>query len=699
MHVPEKALTLTLNFCHEEWSYLPSFRRKKNSICRYPGPIFVAASSSTAFFDWFHWFGRTLHFAQSAYLSALLAHSFCSRSIGRRRSAPSSSTMTTTEEEHHVEPGHAHDHDHPPELWGITFGSGDIVSLFSLFFDNLSSILGLASAILGLAPGNKVLEEIVYERIIPAVGFMLFLGNVYYSYQAIRMTKKYGRPFTAQPYGINGAGGFPFVFGIIYGVYFSIQTVCTEDTCTPEEILEEENDRITTAWQVCVTANFLTGLINIALAFAGRYIVKYFPVAAMLVPLAGIGFTWLALNQISPNFANPAIGLIPVYLIFTQYYAMGRIHVYNGFYLPEAVPIVAFGVAAGWIYGTQDGVVDPVKSGLWVGDAFIQGFSDIGDYIGTVLPFSIAASFGGMMCLVSAQKAGDPYPIAETMLADGLGTLLGAFLGAPFGTVVYIGHPVHKRLGARTGYSMMNGWIYLILCLTGIIPTILSLIPAIAIGPIIFIFGLMICEECTLHIPQRHHCAIFFGIFFGVTDYIFTQYQGNAEANPGPLAMSKGSALSAMIWVAILVFSIDRRWLSAAFFCLVAAFFAGLGIIHQAESFSGDFREGTGGNIKETSAFEFMMGYISLAGVAMIYYLLQKYNGKKLEEDDPDFEKDFGYLQPYIDTEMDDHFDHWFDALYDGAEGHEDNAAADSKLKDSSEDEEVVKDQESVGEA
>ena len=86
------------------------------------------------------------------------------------------------------------------------------------------------------------------------------------------------------------------------------------------------------------------------------------------------------------------------------------------------------------------------------------------------------------------------------MIADGVGTLIGALLGSPFGTVVYVGHPVHKRVGARTGYSIMNGFVYLILCLTGDIPVILSLVPAIAIGPIIFIFGLMICEECTKHV-------------------------------------------------------------------------------------------------------------------------------------------------------------------------------------------------------
>ena len=62
---------------------------------------------------------------------------------------------------------HAHDHDkdHPPSLYGVTFGSGDFVSLFSLFFDNLSTLLGFAGAILGLNPTNALLQEILYQRI------------------------------------------------------------------------------------------------------------------------------------------------------------------------------------------------------------------------------------------------------------------------------------------------------------------------------------------------------------------------------------------------------------------------------------------------------------------------------------------------------------------------------------------------------
>jgi AGZA family xanthine/uracil permease-like MFS transporter len=103
---------------------------------------------------------------------------------------------------------------------GISFHSGDFVSLFSLFFDNLSTLLGFSGAILGLVVVSEdgtsnadVVEEILFRRIIPAAGVMLFVGNIYYTWQAIRMARKYDRPFTAQPYGLNTAGGFPFIFG------------------------------------------------------------------------------------------------------------------------------------------------------------------------------------------------------------------------------------------------------------------------------------------------------------------------------------------------------------------------------------------------------------------------------------------------------------------------------------------------------
>jgi hypothetical protein len=85
------------------------------------------------------------------------------------------------------------------QFWcNITFGAGDFVSLFSLFFDNLSTLLGLSGAILALSSTSTLLPDLVYKRIVPAAGVMLFLGNIFYTWQATRMKAKYKREFTAQ---------------------------------------------------------------------------------------------------------------------------------------------------------------------------------------------------------------------------------------------------------------------------------------------------------------------------------------------------------------------------------------------------------------------------------------------------------------------------------------------------------------------
>lgn len=106
---------------------------------------------------------------------------------------------------------------------------------------------------------------------------------------------------------------------------------------------------------------------------------------------------------------------------------------------------------------------------MYIEDAFIQGFRNIGQYIGIVLPFSIAVSFTDMMCLLSVQKAGDPYPIREMMNANGIGTLIDSLLRNSFGTVIYIGHHKYEWIMAmKTSYpmSMMLSLPFVLTCIS-----------------------------------------------------------------------------------------------------------------------------------------------------------------------------------------------------------------------------------------
>ena len=223
-------------------------------------------------------------------------------------------------------------------------------------------------------------------------------------------------------------------------------------------------------------------------------------------------------------------------------------------------------------------------------------------------------------------------PIGETLITDGIFTIIGSILGSPFGTVIYFGHPVHKRLGGKYFFSAANGLIYLILTLTGIFPIFLDIIPKVAIGPTIFIFGLMLCEECTRCIPQRHHGVIFFALFFAWCDYFGNKGGPPSEEGAGLDVMRNGALLNAMLWTCILYYVVDRKWLGAAAFCCVAAFFAIIGLTHQPFIAFANTVDGNqvGDNCSptekrySTSPLQIALAYLTVAGVNVMFYGLKK---------------------------------------------------------------------------
>jgi hypothetical protein len=74
----------------------------------------------------------------------------------------------------------------------------------------------------------------------------------------------------------------------------------------------------------------------------------------------------------------------------------------------------------------------------WTGGEIFEDFDLLVDYLGLVIPLGISAAATSLMCLVSAKEAGDPFPVRESLIADGIGTCIASFFGSPFGTVIYV---------------------------------------------------------------------------------------------------------------------------------------------------------------------------------------------------------------------------------------------------------------------
>jgi AGZA family xanthine/uracil permease-like MFS transporter len=78
-------------------------------------------------------------------------------------------------------------------------------------------------------------------------------------------------------------------------------------------------------------------------------------------------------------------------------------------------------------------------------------------YLSVILPMSLLSGLSSLQNIESAEAAGDPYPARPALIINGLGTICGALLGSPFPLTSYIGHPGWKAMGARAGYSTLNG--------------------------------------------------------------------------------------------------------------------------------------------------------------------------------------------------------------------------------------------------
>ncbi|CAM9279105.1 unnamed protein product [Ectocarpus sp. 8 AP-2014] len=421
----------------------------------------------------------------------------------------------------------------------------------------------------------------------------------------MRRSKACGRAFTAQPYGINTPGAFAFVFNIIYPVYFS-------GTGTPTE-------NFIKAYNVALAANFISGIISVVMGAFGPQMLRVVPPAALLVPVAGIGFAFLGLEQATTPFGAPLVGFLTITTLFLGWYANVRIG-WGNYRCPEALQVIIVGVILGWATGLNesedvDSAADLVKwyGPTWTGGDMLENFGDTKDYLGIVFPIAISAVGTSLMALVSAKAAGDAYPVTESMVADGVGTMVTSLFGSPFGTVMYFGHPAYKKSGAKTGYSLINGLLYLFLSWFGLVALIRSIVNQPTIGPIVLFVGLMLLEECFRFLPARHYAAVLFGLFPSIADWVTniaargplagvaedgTGYNTNlpdlTDGWWGILGLKRGAILVSLCWVAMLVHIIDRKWWQASVWAVISACFTAVGIIHVPVAGFDDFTSTVG---------------------------------------------------------------------------------------------------------
>ena len=471
----------------------------------------------------------------------------------------------------------------PRPAW---FVPGDIDGFFGLFVDNLCQLM----VVVGLCPRIAGLpDSLVVGRILPGIAISLVAGNLFYAWQAIRLSRQTGKPVTALPFGVNTVSLFAFIFLIMGPVW------------------HETHDADLT-WRVSLVAGLLGGLVEIATSFFGAWIRKHTPRAALLSALAGIGITFIAMGFVFQIFSSPLIAVFPALLVLIGY--AGRVR--WPLNLPTGLVAVVAGTVAAWMLrGLQMAPTPPWPSDAHLGFYPPQPITDfasllkdprVWSYAAIFIPMAVLNVIGSMLNLESAEAAGDKFHTRSSLLVNGVSAVVGVFLGNPFAPTIYIGHPGWKALGARAGYSVLNAVAITAICLTGAVPFLLWYVPIeVTLGILLWI-GLIIMAQSFQEVSVAHAPAVAIGFIPTLAAWALFLIQGALQvAAPGytlqqaaahfpqaqiyitgiiSLGQTQSFILLAILFSAILAHVIDRNWRAAATWCVIASIASACGIIH-----------------------------------------------------------------------------------------------------------------------
>jgi len=466
-----------------------------------------------------------------------------------------------------------------PGDWNAFFGFGTNILV------NLLVLTGLLRFVL------KMPDAIVFGRILPAAGLMLFLSTVYYAYLAWSLAKKTGRTdVCALPSGIS----VPHMFVVVFVIMLPI-TIKTGDPIK--------------GWEAGLTWVFVQSFVLMAGGFVAPIIRRITPRAALLGTLAGVSVAFIALRPALEMYMTPALGVVCFSIILVSWF--GGVRWFRG--VPAGLVAIAVGCLIAWgstALGMPVGGMSlanlsasfanfgfsvPLPA---VGHVF-SGFEFLAIILVTAIPFGIYDLVEAMDNVESAAAGGDSFPTTRVLSADGVVSLIGCLMGNPFINAVYIGHPGWKAMGGRIGYSAATGIVVLLMCWLGIISVMTSLIPVVAIAPILLYIGMLIGAQAFQETPKSHAPAIILAFMPHLAAWGKLQIDnalGAAGTNAAAVGLDKlaqtgvlyhglevlggGAILGGLVLGAIAVFIIDRELVKAAAFAVAGALLTFFGFMH-----------------------------------------------------------------------------------------------------------------------
>ena len=237
-----------------------------------------------------------------------------------------------------------------PGDWNALFGFGTNILV------NVLVLTGLLRFVLQMP------DALVFGRILPALGLMMFLSTGYYAFLAYRLAKRTGRTdVCALPSGIS----VPHMFVVTFVVMLPIKLAT--------------NDPVA-AWGAGLTWVFIQSFVLMIGGFIGPAIRRITPRAALLGSLAGISITFISMSPAAQIFSTPVIGVVCFAIILASWF--GNVRYFGG--VPGGLVAIFAGTAIAWIATGLGLGIGGMTAAKLAGSFATFGFSGPSTVVGTI---------------------------------------------------------------------------------------------------------------------------------------------------------------------------------------------------------------------------------------------------------------------------------------------------------------------------
>jgi len=506
------------------------------------------------------------------------------------------------------------------------FVPGDLNGFFALMFDNLTVLSFLAGILIFVF---QYPAEIVFGKMFPGTAFGVLVGDLLYSYLAIRLAQKTGKSdITAMPLGLDTPSTIGIALTVLGPAFLYLKTKYNV------------TDAAMMTWYIGMSTMVMIGLTKFIFSFFSSKIQKILPQAGLLGSLAGIGLALIGFMPIAEIFGMPIVGVISLGIIL--YTLIARIN------LPGKIPPVLFAVVLGTVLyyilapmGLVAGGFSFPKFELHFGLPiptfnFINGFVESLNYLPIAFPFALLTIAGAINVTESANVAGDDYKVREIMWVDALATTISGLSGGVAQTTPYIGHPAYKAMGSRIGYTILTGLFVGLGGIFGYASFIVELIPRAVLAPILVFVALDIISMAFQVVQPKYAMAVAFSYFPTLArllqikltnpEYVPTNVFDGLVQNLGKhipeitviIALGNGFILTAMLWAAFIASLIDRKFIHTAIYLIILAGLSFFGIIHSAMPNGNMYLPWNLPYYLKVIPYQFSLAYLTLAILFLI---------------------------------------------------------------------------------